>query len=59
MDPRRPVLAAVAALLLLFFVATLWVAISYGPDLLTVLSLLIFAMLTIGVFGAFREPPQR
>lgn len=55
---HRPVLAAVALLIAILLVSTVWVAISYGPDLLTVLSLLILGVIGIGVFGALREPPR-
>jgi hypothetical protein len=57
MDPR-PVL--VAALLLVTVLAglTIYVAIRNGPDVLTVLSLMILAMLGLGIFGALKEPPR-
>ncbi len=37
---------------------TIYVAIRNGPDVLTVFSLMILAMLGIGIFGALKEPPR-
>lgn len=55
---HRPVLVAVAALIAILLISTIWVAISYGPDVLTVVSLLVLGVIGIGVFGALREPPR-
>jgi hypothetical protein len=56
-DPR-PVLLAAFLLVAVLAGLTIYVAIRNGPDVLTVLSLLILAMLGIGIFGALREPPR-
>ena len=49
-----------AAFLLVTVLAglTIYVAIRNGPDVLTVFSLMILAMLGIGIFGALKEPPR-
>lgn len=57
MDPR-PVLAAAFLLITVLAGLTIYVAIRNGPDVLTVLSLLILAMLGTGIFGALKEPPR-
>jgi sugar phosphate permease len=56
-DPR-PILAAAFALVLVLAVLTIYVAVRNGPDVLTVLSIVILAMLGFGIFGALREPPR-
>jgi hypothetical protein len=57
MDPR-PVLFAAFLLVTVLAVLTIYVAIRNGPDVLTVLSLMILAMLGLGIFGALKEPPR-
>lgn len=57
MDPR-PVLLAAFLLVAVLAGLTIYVAIRNGPDVLTVLSLMILAMLGLGIFGALREPPR-
>jgi hypothetical protein len=57
MDPR-PVLVAAFLLVSVLAGLTIYVAIRNGPDVLTVLSLMILAMLGLGIFGALREPPR-
>ena len=57
MDPR-PVLFAAFLLVTVLAGLTIYVAIRNGPDVLTVLSLMILAMLGLGIFGALREPPR-
>jgi hypothetical protein len=57
MDPR-PVLAAAFLLVTVLAGLTIYVAIRNGPDVLTVLSLMILAMLGLGIFGALKEPPR-
>ena len=57
MDPR-PVLFAAFLLVSVLAGLTIYVAIRNGPDVLTVLSLMILAMLGFGIFGALREPPR-
>lgn len=49
-----------AALVMIVYLAILtgWVASAIGPDVLTVLSLLILAVLGIGISAAMREPPE-
>jgi hypothetical protein len=55
---HRLILAAALAVILLLLVTTVYVAVQHGPDVLTVVSLLVLAMLGFGVFGALREPPS-
>jgi hypothetical protein len=57
MDPR-PVLFAAFLLVVVLASLTIYVAIRNGPDVLTVLSLMILAMLGLGIFGALKEPPR-
>jgi hypothetical protein len=57
MDPR-PVLFGAFLLVSVLAGLTIYVAIRNGPDVLTVLSLMILAMLGLGIFGALREPPR-
>jgi hypothetical protein len=57
MDPR-PILLAAFLLVVVLAGLTVYVAIRNGPDVLTVLSAMILAMLGIGIFGALREPPR-
>jgi hypothetical protein len=56
-DPR-PVLFAAFLLVVVLAGLTVYVAIRNGPDVLTVLSLMILAMLGLGIFGALKEPPR-
>ena len=39
--------------------ATMYVLLTEGPDVLTLVGLLVVAVLSLGVFGALTEPPQR
>jgi hypothetical protein len=57
MDPR-PILLAAFLLVVVLAGLTVYVAVRNGPDVLTVLSTMILAMLGIGIFGALREPPR-
>jgi hypothetical protein len=56
-DPR-PILLASFLLVVVLAGLTVYVAIRNGPDVLTVLSAMILAMLGFGIFGALREPPR-
>jgi hypothetical protein len=56
-DPR-PVLFGAFLLVTVLAGLTIYVAIRNGPDVLTVLSLMILAMLGLGIFGALKEPPR-
>ena len=38
---------------------TLYVLFTSGPDFLVILSILVVAVLGIGIFGALGEPPRR
>jgi hypothetical protein len=57
MDPR-PVLFGAFLLVAVLAGLTIYVAIRNGPDVLTVFSLMILAMLGLGIFGALKEPPR-
>ncbi len=52
----RAILAAALAFIVLLGGLTLAVAIETGPDILTVGSLLVLAMLAFGIVGALRHP---
>jgi hypothetical protein len=46
-------------LVVLLAVLTVCAAVILGPDILTLLSLLVLAILGVGIFGALRQPPPR
>jgi hypothetical protein len=54
----HPILVAAFVLVAVLLALTVYVAVVAGPDVLTVLSLLVLAMLGFGIFGALREPPE-
>jgi hypothetical protein len=45
------------ALVVGLLVLTLAAAVILGPDILTVLSFIVLAVLAFGIFGALRQPP--
>ncbi len=55
---RTTILAAAFAFLLVLGGLTVAVAVEEGPDILTVASLLVLAMIASGVLGALRNPPR-
>jgi hypothetical protein len=44
---------------LLFAFLTLYVLLRTGPDVLTILSLGVLAVLAFGILGALQQPPDR
>lgn len=55
---HRPVLAAALVFTVLLAVLTIGAVIKSGPDILTVVSLLVLGLFGFGIIGALREPPQ-
>jgi hypothetical protein len=55
---HRPILAAALAFTVLLAVLTVTVVVQHGPDILTVVSLLVLGLFGFGILGALREPPQ-
>lgn len=55
---RGPILVAALAFIGLLGGLTVSVALEEGPDILTVGSLLVLAMIGFGVVGALRHPPE-
>jgi hypothetical protein len=59
MNPdRRPILGAALAMIVALAGLTLYVAIENGPDILTVISLIILGMFGFGIVGALRQPDE-
>jgi len=58
-SPRSLILAAALAFIAVFAALTIYVTVRNGPDILTVFSLLVLAMLGFGVLGALRGPPEQ
>ncbi len=54
---RQAVLGVALAFTLLLAFLTLFVLVEHGPDLLTVVSLLVVSLFVFGIFGAFTTPP--
>ena len=52
----RAILAAALAFIALLGALTVAVTVEHGPDILTVGSLLVLAMLAFGIVGALRHP---
>jgi hypothetical protein len=57
-DLRLALLAVAALFCLAFGAMTLSVIADSGLDILTVISLLIVAMVLVGLYGAIRNPPD-
>ena len=55
---RQAILAIVLVFIALLAALTIHALIQSGPDILTVLSLLVLAMFGFGVVGALRHPPD-
>jgi hypothetical protein len=55
----RTVLAIALVFVGVFAFLTFYVILRTGPDLLTVLSVLVLAVLGFGIRGALQQPPNR
>ncbi len=55
---QRTILALALAFIVLLAALTLSVLVREGPDILTLVSLLVLAMLGFGIVGALRHPPH-
>ena len=55
----RPIFVVALVFIAALFAGTVFAAVDGGPDILTVVSALVLAMLGFGIFGALREPPRR
>jgi hypothetical protein len=56
---RTAVMGVAVVFTALMAFATIYVLIKNGPDLFTLLSLLVVLILVLGVFGALGGPPDR
>ena len=60
MSPRTVILAVALVFTCAMAFGTVYVLIEEGPDVLTLVGLLVVAVLSLGVFGALTEPsPKR
>ena len=59
MQSRNVILVAALAFIGVLAALTVVVAVRNGPDILTVASLLVLAMLASGIVGALRHPPHQ
>jgi hypothetical protein len=55
---REPILAVVLVFIVTLLAGTIHALIEGGPDILTVLSVLVLAMFGFGIVGALRHPPD-
>ena len=55
---REPILAIVLVFIAALVALTIHALVEGGPDILTVLSLLVLALFGFGVGGALRHPPD-
>lgn len=55
---REPILAIVLVFIAALFALTIQALVQSGPDILTVLSVLVLALFGFGVVGALRHPPD-
>jgi hypothetical protein len=55
---REPILAIVLVFIVTLAGLTIHALVQGGPDILTVLSLLVLAMFGFGIVGALRHPPD-
>jgi hypothetical protein len=55
---QRLGLAAALAFVVVLLGLTIYAAVADGPSVLTVVSLVVLAMLGLGIAGALRHPPE-
>jgi hypothetical protein len=55
---HRAILAAALAVIAVLLATTVAVVVQSGPDVLTLVSILVLALLSFGIIGALREPPR-
>jgi hypothetical protein len=55
---REPILAIVLVFIAALLALTIQALVQSGPDILTVLSVLVLALFGFGVVGALRHPPD-
>lgn len=55
---RQPILAIALVFIAMLLALTIHALVEGGPDILTVLSLLVLAMFGFGIVGALRHPPD-
>jgi VIT1/CCC1 family predicted Fe2+/Mn2+ transporter len=55
---REPILVIVLVFIVTLAAGTIHALVEGGPDILTVLSLLVLAMFAFGIVGALRHPPD-
>jgi hypothetical protein len=55
---REPILAIALVFIAVLAALTIHALVEGGPDILTVLSLLVLALFGFGVVGALRHPPD-
>lgn len=55
---HRPILVVVLVFLVGFAGLTIGAIVEGGPDILTLVSLLVLALFGFGIVGALREPPD-
>ena len=56
---RTAITAAALVFCCAFGFMTVYVMLTSGPDLFTVLGLIVLALLTFGILGALTEPPNK
>jgi hypothetical protein len=58
-DTRTGVLTVALVFVVALLALTIHAAVNGGPDVLTILSALVLALLGFGIVGALRHPPDR
>jgi hypothetical protein len=56
--PARLILAAALVFIAVLGALTVTTLVRTGPDILTLVSLLVLALLAFGIVGAIRHPPE-
>lgn len=58
MRPARLILAVALVFIAVLGALTVTTVVRTGPDILTLVSLVVLAMLGVGIVGAIRHPPE-
>ncbi|MBA2532094.1 MAG: hypothetical protein H0V23_08315 [Nocardioidaceae bacterium] len=59
MNPRTAITAVALVFVCAMAFATVYVLLTEGPDVLSLIGLVVVALLAFGIFGALSEPPDR